>query len=216
MVKNNEWLDPIVEQYKEYFGDKASIVFDVGSRDGHDAFYIGNQLKTRHVYTIDANPLAIENIKKNYPRFKTFYTAIHEYDGTTEFTQIVSDNKDHEGSSSIENFSFFEDATYNTITVPVTRMDTFIESNKLQEKTLDIVKVDIEGYSYEFIMGMGEYVYNVKLFHLEAEMFDRHPGHKNNNLVIDLMTERGFLLCHTSYQWEGIQDQIWINSRLIR
>lgn len=213
---HNIWLKPVVDKYKEYFGDTASIIFDVGSRDGDDASYIGNSLNTKKVYAIDANPIAVEQIKKKYPGFKTFYTAVSEFDGTTKFTQIVSDDKNHAGSSSIENYSFFEEATYNTITVPVTRMDTLLAAEGLSETIIDLIKVDIEGYSYEFIMGMGDCVNNVKLFHLETEMFDRHPGHKNNNLVIDLMTERGFLLCHTSYQWENIQDQIWINSRFIR
>ena len=214
-MTNNVWLDPIVDKYKQYFDNEASVIFDVGSRDGDDAAYLMDRLGAEHVYAIDANPIAIEQIKDKHPDFNTFFTAVSEYDGTTEFVQIVSDDKDHAGSSSIENYSFFEEATYNTITVPITRMDTFIEKHGLQETILDVVKVDIEGYSYEFIMGMGEYVNNVKLFHLETEMFDRHPGHKNNNLVIDLMTERGFLLCHTSYQWENIQDQIWINSNFV-
>ena len=214
-MSNNIWLDPIVDKYKQYFDNDASVIFDVGSRDGDDAAYLADLLGADQVFAIDANPIAVEQIKERHPDFNTFFTAVSEYDGTTEFTQIVSDDKDHAGSSSIENYSFFEEATYNTITVPVTRMDTFIEANGLQNTMLDVVKVDIEGYSYEFIMGMGEYVSNVKLFHLETEMFNRHPGHKNNNLVIDLMTERGFLLCHTSYQWENIQDQIWINSNFV-
>lgn len=214
-MSNNIWLDPIVDKYKEYFDNEASVIFDVGSRDGDDAAYLKDRLGADQVYAIDANPLAVDQIKERHPDFNTFFTAVSEYDGTTEFVQIVSDDKDHAGSSSIENYSFFEEAIYNTITVPITRMDTFIEANGLQDTILDVVKVDIEGYSYEFIMGMGDYVKNVKLFHLETEMFDRHPGHKNNNLVIDLMTERGFLLCHTSYQWQSIQDQIWINSNFV-
>jgi FkbM family methyltransferase len=214
-MTKNKWLDPIADKYKEYFDSEASIIFDVGSRDGDDAAYLANLLNAQQVYAIDANPIAVDQIKERHPEFNTFFTAVSEYDGTTEFVQIVSDDKDHAGSSSIENYSFFEESTYNAITVPITRMDTFLEANGLADTTLDVVKVDIEGYSYEFIMGMGDCVKNVKLFHLETEMFDRHPGHKNNNLVIDLMTERGFLLCHTSYQWENIQDQIWINSNFV-
>jgi FkbM family methyltransferase len=173
------------------------------------------KLLGQNIYAIDANPIAVEQIKERHPEFNTFFTAVSEYDGTTEFTQIVSEDKDHAGSSSIENYSFFEEARYNTITVPITRMDTFIVANNLKKTIFDIVKVDIEGYSYEFIMGMGKYLQHVKLFHLETEMFHRHDGHKNNNMVIDLMTSHGFLLCETTYQWEGIQDQIWINPNYI-
>jgi FkbM family methyltransferase len=214
-MNENIWLEPIIEQYKKYFGDTALTIFDVGSRDGDDAEFIRSKLAGINVYAIDANPETISVIKDRYPSFEVLETAISNYDGTTEFTQIVSKYKDEAGSSSIQNYSYFEGATYNTITVPVTKMSKVIEDAGLDKTVIDIMKVDIEGFTYECIEGLEKYISNVKLFHLETELFDRHPGHKNNNHVIDLMTANGFLLCHTSYQWENIQDQIWINSQFI-
>lgn len=206
----------MVEKYKTYFGSNANIIMDIGTRDGDDAEYLREKLNANEVYAIDANPLAIADAKSKYPNFKIFETAISNYDGTTKFVQIVSDDKDHAGSSSIENYSFFEEAEYNTIEVPVTRMDTFIEANELIDKTIDVIKVDIEGYTHEFLEGLGKYISNVKLFHLETETFYRHFQHKTNNHIINFMINSGFLLCDVQYQWgEGIQDQIWINSRYL-
>ena len=215
-MDETQWLQPVVDRYKQYFGDTANLIFDVGSRDGDDGQFLREQLNGETVYAIDANPRAIKTIKHRHKDFNVIYTAVSDYDGTTEFVQILSDDKDHAGSSSIKNFSFFEGATYRTLEVPVARMDTLLHEHGLQDQILDVVKVDIEGYSYEFIVGLGDLIDNVKLFHLETEMFWRHDGHKDNNKVIDLMTSKGFLLCETIYQWEGIQDQIWINSRFIR
>jgi FkbM family methyltransferase len=210
----NIWLEPVVQNYKKYFGDTAETIIDVGTRDGDDAEFIRQSLNGKNIYAIDANPAAIEITKQNYPNFNVYETAISNYNGTTDFVQIVSEDKDHAGSSSIENYSFFEEAQYNTIKVPVITMSKFLEKNGLENKIIDVVKVDIEGYTYEFLEGMGEYIKNVKLFHLETETFHRHDNHKNNNHVINFMVDANFLLCDVQYQWgEGIQDQTWVNSR---
>jgi FkbM family methyltransferase len=211
----NVWLEPVVEKYKKYFGDTAKTIIDVGTRDGDDAEFLRERLSVENVYAIDANPLAIADAKSKYPNFNIFETAVSNYDGTTKFVQIVSDDKDHAGSSSIENYSFFEEAQYNTIEVPVTRMDTLLDSLDV-ELPIDIIKVDIEGYTHEFLEGLGKYIKNVKLFHLETETFYRHFQHKTNNHIINFMINNGFLLCDVQYQWgEGIQDQIWINPNYI-
>lgn len=215
-MNENKWLEPVISKYNQYFGKTANVIFDIGSRDGDDAKFLQERLVAKQVYAIEANPLAARVISKKHKDFTLFKTAVSDYDGTTSFTQIVSDDKDHAGSSSIQNYSHFDDATYNTIEVPVARMDTLLRSNGLEDLIIDIVKVDIEGYTHECIDGWGDLVSNVKLFHLETETFYRHMNHKNNNHVINLMLKHGFLLCDVAYQWgEGIQDQIWINPRYI-
>jgi FkbM family methyltransferase len=211
----NVWLEHVVEKYKKYFGDTANTIIDVGTRDGDDAEFLRERFSAKNIYAIDANPLAVAEARSKYPNFNIFETAVSNYDGTTKFVQIVSDDKDHAGSSSIENYSFFEEAQYNTIEVPVTRMDTLLDSLDI-ELPIDIIKVDIEGYTHEFLEGLGEYIKDVKLFHLETETFYRHFQHKTNNHIINFMINNGFLLCDVQYQWgEGIQDQTWINPNYI-
>lgn len=211
----NVWLEPAVEVYKKYFGETAETIIDVGTRDGNDAEFFKQQLNGINVYAIDANPIAIETTQTKYPEFKVFETAVSNYNGQTSFVQIVSEKIDEAGSSSMENYSFFEGATYNTIQVNVTRMDSFIE-DFVDQDVIDIVKVDIEGYTYEFLEGLGSEINKIKMLHLETETFQRQEDHKNNNEVINFMTEAGFLLCSVSYEWgPRIQDQVWINPNYI-
>lgn len=211
----NIWLQPAVETYKQYFGGTAKTIIDVGTRDGDDAEFLRQQLGGKYIYAIDANPIAVEATMDKYPEFEVFETAISNYNGTTNFIQIVSDKIDEAGSSSIENYSFFEGATYNTINVNVIRMDKFIEEFVSQD-IIDFVKVDIEGYTYEFLEGLGNEINKVKLLHLETETFDRQEGHKNNNEVLNFMTNAGFLLAGVTYEWgPRIQDQVWINPNYI-
>lgn len=211
----NIWLQPAVEIYKKYFGKTAETIIDVGTRDGDDAEFFRQQLNSTNVYAIDANPVAAKATRDNYPNFKVFETAVSNYNGKTNFVQILSDKPDEAGSSSMENYSFFEGATYNTIQVDVTRMDNFIEEF-VDQDTVDIIKVDIEGYTYEFLEGLGIQISNIKMLHLETETFKRQEDHKNNNEVINFMTNAGFLLCGVYYEWgPRIQDQVWINPNYI-
>jgi FkbM family methyltransferase len=211
----NIWLQPAIETYKQYFGGTAETIIDVGTRDGDDAEFLRQQLGGKYIYAIDANPIAVEATMNRYPEFKVFETAISNYNGTTSFVQIVSDRIDEAGSSSIENYSFFEGATYNTIDVNVIRMDKFIEEFVSQD-IIDFIKVDIEGYTYEFLEGLGKEINKVKMLHLETETFDRQEGHKNNNEVLNFMTNAGFLLAGVTYEWgPRIQDQVWINPNYI-
>jgi FkbM family methyltransferase len=214
-MMENIWLEPAVKTYKEYFGNIATTIIDVGTRDGDDAEFFRQQLGSSHIYVIDANPIAIKETKDRYPDFKIFETAISNYNGTTNFVQIVSDKADEAGSSSIENYSFFEGATYNNIEVKVIRMDSFIE-DFVDQDVIDIIKVDIEGYTYEFLEGLGNKINKIKMLHLETETFERQENHKNNNEVINFMTDAGFLLAGVSYEWgPRIQDQVWINPNYI-
>jgi FkbM family methyltransferase len=205
----DERLNEIVTAYTENFGDNAKVIYDAGTRDGEDADYLAKKLNAESVICFDANPLAVEATAKNYPDFLVIETALSNYDGEAMFTQIVSDRADYAGSSSLTNVANWNDAELNQLKVKVSRMDTLIEQMNLPIP--DVVKVDLEGYSYEFLEGLGKYLHAVKVFHLETETFNRHEGHKDNKQVAELMRTNGFRLVCTSYEWgPHIEDQTWV------
>lgn len=207
-----ERLGEIVVAYRENFGDVAAVIYDAGTRDGDDASYLAETLGAKTVVCFDANPLAVVETQARYPSFTVIETALADYDGEAVFTQIVSDRADHAGSSSLTNVWEWPDAELNQIHVNVARMDSLIESRKLPIP--DIIKVDLEGYSYEFLLGLGDYLSRVKLLHLETETFERHEGHKDNKTVAEFMKANGFRLVCTSYEWgPSIEDQTWVNCK---
>lgn len=213
-MNQDERLGAVVDNYREYFGEKAHVVIDAGTRDGEDANYIAQKLGAEKVIAIDANPLAIAKTRKNFPHFEIVETALADYTGHTTFDQILSDREDHAGSSSLTKARTFGDVVHNQITV---RVDTMQNVLKRLDVTglIDVIKVDLEGYTYQFIEGLGKRLADVKLLHLETETFHRHQGHQNNKEVIALMTWHGFKLVDTSYEWgPTIEDQVWVNTRL--
>jgi FkbM family methyltransferase len=173
------------------------------------------ELGAETAYAIDANPMAVAKTVKRHPQLTVIETALGDYSGKTSFTQIIADRKDYEGSSSFIAAYTFPKAEYRTITVEVRTMKQVLEELGLENKTLDLVKVDLEGYTYEFLVGMGDALKRTKVLHLETETFNRHPGHKNNEEVKEFMINAGFTLEDLSYEWgPTIEDQIWVNSAI--
>lgn len=212
-MTEDERLGSLVAIYQNNFGPVAETIWDCGSRDGDDAAYLAEKLFAKRVICIDANPVAIEQIKRRHPYFKVIHTAITDYDGVTKFDMIESKRPDYAGSSSIVRTQEFPDASYRTITVSANRMDTIISKN--EPIGLDLMKVDLEGFTYEFLESMGNYLPRVKVLHLETEKFDRHEGHKDSAAVSTFMDTAGFKLAEVSYEWgPSIEDQIWINPNL--
>jgi FkbM family methyltransferase len=205
-------LGDIVSAYREHFGDVATVIVDAGTRDGDDAAWLAGELQASKVIAIDANPAAVRDTRQSYPSFTVVESALADYDGVADFTRIISERKDFAGSSSLKMFEDFGEPT-ETYAVAVSRMDTLLFALGFDEPFLDVVKVDVEGFTYEFLIGLGEWLGRVKVFHLETEKFHRHFGHYDSEAVSDLMVASGFDLVSVSYEWgPKIEDQVWVNN----
>ena len=104
------------------------------------------------------------------------------------------------------------------IPTKVKRMDTLLQEENILG-VIDVVKVDVEGYTWEVLQGFGERLKDVCLFHLETEQDKTHEGHMNTQEITDFMREEGFVLVDVSYEGsngigKGIEDQIWVNPKL--
>jgi FkbM family methyltransferase len=212
-MDNLNWLSPIIDSYQKYFDETASKIVDVGSRDGDDAQLLLSKLgndKTCEVICIEARKDAADEIKKNYPNFIVFPTAVSNFIGESKFVQM--NEQEFLGSSSLEMVRATAYATESTIIdVPVTRLDAIIKPG-----TIDVLKIDVEGHSVPVIEGMGDLIKDVLVAHIETETPLRAAwGEPSNNLtVMDIMQKLGFSLANVSYQWGwSIQDQTWVNTK---
>ena len=220
----NKWLTSTVEAYKETFGyTDHPIVWDVGSRDGDDGvelaerIFSGNAdvgLANSYVVCVEPNPPQAQLIRETFPQVTVHEVAVSDWEGTSDFVRVVSDNVDAVGMSSLD-VAHQETKGHwakEIITVKVTRLDSLMPTSPV-----DIMKIDCEGYSWEVLHGMGEKLHNVRVFHIETEHPEfsawSHEGHKNNEQVMAFMESKGFVLYKTEYEWGGIQDQVWVNTQ---
>ena len=223
LLMENKWLTPVVDVYREYFTGPAALILDVGTRDGDDAEFLARQLGDNDtvVVAIDANPDAVKVARSRYPSMIVLETAISNFIGTTSFLKITSDDKNIAGCSSmyvdkVLTEEIFADNT-EAIEVEVTTLDQLIFDLGFgtERAMIDVIKVDIEGYTYQALEGLRDRIYDVKVMHLETEHGQVHSQHRNNIEVAQLMRSCGFVLHSYLYEWHGIQDQIWVNAELL-
>lgn len=205
-------LEPVVTNYRKFFGKNAYTVIDIGTRDGDDAHYLANKLNSSVVMAIDASPKAAQLTAQKYPYMNVWHCAVSNYNGTVTFYELDSGYKELDGCSSIalKSDEPVQNAKRNEVVVPCYRMDSI-----LGDDIMDVVKIDTEGFSWQVLDGFGDKLKNVKLLHVETERRPFHDDHRLIDEVTQFMKSKGFYLADISYEWgEGIQDQVWVNKSL--
>lgn len=210
----NKWLNSTVEAYIQYFATSVNpLIYEVGSRDGHDGNELGQRISLNGYYRavlFECNPPQIEVIKQNYPEATLITEAISNKKGTVEFLQIHGD-KNMVGSSTMNtarNDNWIKETS--TIKVETRRLDDVIEELGHHKTEIDIMKIDIEGYTWEALESLGKYLKNVKVFHLETEI-EGVARNKTNLDIALFMQERGYLCSTLDHEWgDTIQDQVWV------
>lgn len=212
----NKWLDSTVKTYLDAYGaTTAPLVYEVGSRDGRDGVELSQrisdgQIDWNNIILFECNPPQQEVIKLNYPQATLITEAISDKKGTVEFLQMHGD-QNIVGSSSMDlnriNEPWLKSST--KIKVPTRRLDSVIEELGHQKIDIDVMKIDIEHYTWEALQSLGKYLRNVKVFHLETEP-EGYARDKTNLDIALFMQERGYKCTALEHEWgESIQDQVY-------
>lgn len=202
----NEWVDIINSQ--KTFCPKSFL--EIGSMDGEDAFFIKNKYEDIDVYVIEPHPEFYKNIKNKYENFKVFNFASFNYNGIISFNAVKPDKIVNQGISSImnrnEEYSKDSDHFYE-VNISCKRMETFMEENNIRE--IDIVKIDVEGNSYEVLEGFGDKLKNIKCIHIENEHVEVWKNQKLYSDVERILINNGFILLYIKNYWPQ-SDSVWI------
>ena len=215
----NKWLNSSVKAYIDNFGPAADpIIYEVGSRDGKD----GNELAQRimatptlknesNVVLFECNPPQQVVIRRDYPNATLITDAISTKKGKTKFMQLHGDINVIGSSSMDLNRSKLPWGKDNSvIEVNTCRLDDVIEELGHQKLDIDVMKIDIEGYTYEALESLGKYLRNVRVFHLETEI-EGVARNKTNLDVALFMQEKGYVCVALEHEWgPEIQDQVWL------
>ena len=216
----NRWLNSTVATYEKVFGKTARpVIYEVGSRDGNDGVELARRIwsgntafwKSSTVVLFECNPPQIKVVRTNYPRATVITEAISDKKGVAEFVQLDGDINEI-GSSSMDKgrLDLPWGRNKKIIEVPTRRLDDVIEELGHQNLEIDVMKIDIEGYTYEALQGLDKYLRNVKVFHLETEI-EEIARNKTNLDVFLYMEERGYQCTALENEWgHTIQDQVWV------
>jgi FkbM family methyltransferase len=207
--KLNTWLDPLIQNYIEYFGrTERPVVWEVGSRDGRDGAEIATRIydgspdwfwSRARVVALEPNPDQVKVIEKNYPEIEVMKVAASNQKGEAPFI-VYGGDEGAVGSSSLNLRWKEDDLEGHIITVPIDRLENLIGDEKI-----DIMKIDCEGHSMEVIEGLGDKLKQVKVYHIETEKWT-----DSNIKVRAYMMSHGYLLVDDTEQYGGMPDQVWV------
>ena len=202
--------------YKQYVSKTADVVFDIGSRDGDDANFMAESLKASNVYIFECHPTCFYRIKNKYPQYNNIKSAVSNFTGESTFNSVMTDDIEM-GVSSLKdrNDNWYEVRNVQKITVQVDTMKNLIESNNIK-RPIDLVKIDVEGCSYEVLEGFEEYLEDVKMFHIEVEEQQIWEEQKLVSDVSSLLEGAGFVLVDHRYYGPGVADTVWVNRRYMK
>ena len=177
-------------------------LIEVGAFDGSDSLRYHNEGYV--VYTFEPKKDLFEDLV-NKTKHLTNYTVIPKavslVDGTTQFNICKAG-----GASSILPFRSEEeliktwsiyrtDIHYSGISyeVETTRLDTFIESNNLNNTIIDFIHIDAQGVDLDVLKSLGKYIKNVMAGVVETvKDKDKSIYINQNNNTLDSVQE--FLL----------------------
>jgi len=208
-------IEYLPDLYRKHVGEKANIIFDIGSRDGNDAAFLSEELSCSQTYVFEAHPECYKYIKENHPQLNVFHVAVSNFTGTTEFNAIYT-NLLEAGISSMRdrNDNYYTNQDTRKIEVNTDTMNNLIDKIKIKTE-IDLVKVDVEGCSYEVLMGFGEKIKSIKMIHIELEEVQYWKDQKLAHEVMQILKDNDFILIDQKYFTENSVDQVWLNKKYL-
>ena len=172
----------VVFQKLHQYTASIKTIYDIGCMDGRDSYELHNLYPDAKVY-------GIEGLKENYDKYLSNNTnpnitfknvVVCDYNGIIDFYE-----KTVNGIHGIYSHTEFE--TKNKHTYPCLRMDTIIDNE--QWSIPDLVKIDVEGASYEALKGFGDYLKCIKFLQIETEEYSFFENQHLEKDVLDLVKD---------------------------
>lgn len=133
--------------------NKDDVVFDVGANIGYYTLIFARLVsKSEKVFSFEPDPNNFELLKKNvaingYTNVELFCKAVSNLNQTTK---LFLDKTNKGGHTLIDKFEERESIIIESI-----RLDDYF-----QDKKIDFIKIDIEGFEFEAIKGMSNLLLN--------------------------------------------------------
>lgn len=174
------------------------LLIEVGAFDGSDS--LGYHNNGYEVYTFEPKKDLFQNLHertKNLNNYTVIEKAVCLLNGKTTFNICKFG-----GASSILPFKP-EDELLQTWTnrtdihysgesyeVDTIRLDTFIEENGLQDRTIDYIHIDAQGVDLDVLQSLGKYIRNVNAGVIETVIHEEKSIYvsQNNNVFKNVET----------------------------
>lgn len=173
-------MERFCNTYVEIFGHKPGSILEIGSRDGNDAETLRGLSKasSSNVFVVEPHPQSFKNIINKYPNFRAFELVVSDIPGVVDFNAIPWSYGEAEvGNSSLlrKDSAVLEKVTGVKTHGPENWMKVLAVTGKtilklINRPEIDVVKIDVEGHTFEVLKSFENDIRLLKMLHLEVEL----------------------------------------------
>jgi FkbM family methyltransferase len=200
-----EYLIKLVTLIDKNTTVKVANLIEVGANLGQDSAYLSNKLgiASNDVYCFEPIEEYAKYIKDTYG-FQVITKAVSDSEQISDFF-LPDEPINNLGSASLR---FHNMNSKITRKVAVIRLDEWMSHSGLS--SLDVLKIDAEGNSFEVLSSLGDSIRSVKIIQLETEAVRIWNQKFVEKDVFNLLEKSTFVLLDYNISSDGIQaDSIW-------
>jgi FkbM family methyltransferase len=176
---------------------RIETVLDIGANRGQFALTIKSLLPQCQVYSFEPIPDCVNEMKtrlKNTEKFTFFNVGLGNCSGELEFernnfspsSSFLKVTQKHQ-----ELFPFTSNV--QPITVKIERLDDFIDRNLLEVKTPLLIKIDVQGYEKQVLLGASKTIQKASLIILETSFEELYEGQPLFKEIYTQLIDLGFI-----------------------
>jgi FkbM family methyltransferase len=189
----------------------VETLIEVGANLGQDSAYLSKKLRIKpdRVYCFEPIEEYAKYIQNTYG-FQVEVKAVSDSKEISDFF-LPDEPINNLGSASLR---FHKMNSKITRKVNAIRLDEWMSYNSLD--SIDLLKIDAEGNSFEVLSSLGNFIRNVKIVQLETEVVRIWNQKYVEKDVFDFLGNNSFVLLDYNISSDGIQaDSIWAKEDLI-
>lgn len=221
-------MERLHQAYVDVFHTEPLSIVEIGSRDGHDAEILRklSGLPPSAVYIAEAHPNCAKAICRDYPDVNLYNVAVFDKSGIMNFNAIDYNLPlSYVGTSSllVRNIATIPDGhemtelvkEQNKRRVQVIGITGRMLLELINRSEIDLMKIDVEGATYEVLKSFGDDLRLIKMIHLECELLEVWEGQHLVDDVTQLMQFYGFHQTYTQQTYYNQIDHVWQRTPLI-
>ena len=200
---------------KWYLAD-GGVLFDIGANIGSYSL-VGSENMDGLVYAFEPHPVTFKYLQKNVKlnkrsNVKAINMAVGSEIGVILLTDVSGSATNHRVLSGGE----------GSIKVECCRIDSFCEENQVLP---NILKIDVEGYEMDVLIGAGCVLENVDIIMVEINKLGHKINAKNEALIIEYLAKREFIgpflvdfdgqVLRRASSWHR-EDSVFISTKYIK
>jgi FkbM family methyltransferase len=210
-----------------YKAADVKTILEVGARDCGETKVFAQTFSKASIYTFECNPQTLplcRKVAKQYPAITLVEKAVSDTNGSVDFFPIDPEKTEttwkdgNPGASSLLQASGkypVEKYVQKKITVEATRLDAFLESQKISQ--VDVMWMDIQGAELMALKGLGQRLQDVKIIHTEVEFMEIYSGQPLYKDIQAFLQKNGFTFIGFTFKEEGLfADAVFVENRFLK